>query len=234
LGDPSTTPAAAEARRERLRAARLYLVFSPHLCAGRDPLAVLERLLPEVDLLQVRVKPDGAAPSEAAATRDWTRRVLGLCAPLGADAPLVVVNDRVDVARTLLAEGCAGVHLGQDDMPPAAARELLGPQALIGLSTHDAAQVVRAGDEPVDYLGFGPVHATATKGYTRGLGSEAAWVAAQATHLPVFPIGGIDALNAGELEDVGRAAVGAALLAAADPARAARELRALLAGGAGA
>jgi thiamine-phosphate pyrophosphorylase len=179
--------------------------------------------------VQVRVKPD-ASRSSAALSYAWTARALELCAPLGDAAPPILVNDRVDVARALLERGCAGVHLGQDDAPPRAARELLGADPLIGLSTHDAAQVARALDEPVDYLGFGPVHATATKGYARGLGSEAAWIAAQATHLPLFPIGGIDAGNAGELEDVGRAAVGAALLAAPDPVRAARELRALLEG----
>ena len=139
---------------------------------------------------------------------------------------------RPEAANAARAAGARvdGVHLGQGDGSVLRARTALGPDALIGLSTHDAAQVVLAGDEPVDYLGFGPVHATATKGYARGLGSEAVWIASQATHLPVFPIGGIDARNAGELEDVGRAAVGAALLAADDPPRAARELRALLSG----
>jgi len=219
----------ADELRERLGAARLYLVFTPSLCGGRDAFEVLEALLGLIDVLQVRVKGrDGR--TDAATTLACTVRVLELCARLGDAAPPVLVNDRVDVERALLASGCAGVHLGQDDTPPRVARELLGARALIGLSTHDAAQVARADDEPVDYLGFGPVHATSTKGYARGLGSEAAWIAARATHLPLFPIGGIDAGNAGELEDVGRAAVGAALLAAADPARAARELRALLEG----
>jgi thiamine-phosphate diphosphorylase len=120
------------------------------------------------------------------------------------------------------------VHLGADDAPPELARALLGPEALIGLSTHGAADVVRATELPVDYLGFGPIHATATKGYARGLGSEAAWIAAQASAYPLFPIGGIDATNASELAGVGRAAVGSALLSAPDPARAARELAGLL------
>lgn len=229
MSEPESPDARAAELRERLGAARLYLVFTPCLCGGRDPLAVLEALLGLVDLVQVRVKT-AAAPSPAAQAFEWTARALELCAALGDAAPPVLVNDRVDVARALLERGCAGVHLGQADAPPRAARELLGARALIGLSTHDAAQIARAGEEPVDYLGFGPVHATATKGYARGLGSEAAWIAAQATHLPVFPIGGIDLRNAIELEDVGRAAVGAALLAAPDPPRAARELRALLEG----
>jgi thiamine-phosphate pyrophosphorylase len=221
----------ALALRERLRTARLYLLFTPQVCRKRDPLAVLEALLPHVDVLQVRIRgtPATSAPTAARESFEWTERVLDVCAAHpGIEVP-VLVNDRVDVARALRERGCAGVHLGQEDAPPELARELLGAAALIGLSTHSSAQVARAQLEPVDYLGFGPVHATSTKGYGRGLGPEAAWIASGGSSLPVFPIGGIDGSNAGELEEVGRAAVCAALLAAPDPARAARELRALLA-----
>lgn len=220
--------------RDRLRGARLYLLFSPAVCAGRDPLTVLEAALPHVDLVQVRIKPlaGAGAPSraisEARDTYAWTERVLELAAlHPGLELP-VLVDDRADVARALADRGCAGVHLGQDDAPPRAARELLGDGALIGFSTHSYAQVVAALDEPVDYLGFGPIHVTETKGYARGLGGQAAWIAAQASALPLFPIGGIDLANVVELEGLGRAAVSSAVLAAEDPARAARELRAAL------
>jgi thiamine-phosphate diphosphorylase len=234
----------ATALRDRLRDARLYLLFTPSLCGEREPLAVLEAALPHVDVVQVRPKApdrdlDPARPSQgltavtsAREVRDWTARVLDLLEAYPTLEVPVLVNDRVDVARALLERGCAGVHLGQDDAPPRLARELLGPDALVGLSTHSTAQVVRALEEPVDYLGFGPIHATATKGYERGLGPEGAWIASQASALPVFPIGGIDRANAGELEDVGRAAVSSAVLGADDPERAARELRALLEGAA--
>jgi thiamine-phosphate pyrophosphorylase len=74
-------------------------------------------------------------------------------------------------------------------------------------------------------LGFGPIHATATKGYAHGLGAEMAWIAAQSSNLPIVPIGGIDAHNANELARVGRVCVGSAILAAPDPAAAARALR---------
>jgi thiamine-phosphate diphosphorylase len=230
------------ALRDQLRDARLYLLFTPNLCGQREPLAVLEAALPHVDVIQVRPKApdaglDPARPSQgltavtsAREVHDWTLRVLDLLAAYASLAIPVIVNDRVDVARALLERGCAGVHLGQDDAPPLLARELLGPQALVGLSTHSNAQVAAALDEPVDYLGFGPIHATTTKGYARGLGPEGAWIASQASSLPLFPIGGIDARNAGELEDVGRAAVSSAILGAPDPERAARELRALLEG----
>ncbi len=204
------------------------LIFTPELCPQEsDPLAVLERMLPALDVIQVRIKDPELGTSPARATSDWTRRVLELVARTGSET-LVLVNDRVDVAAALAAQGVDGVHLGADDAPPELARALLGPAALIGLSTHCAADVARAAELCVDYLGFGPIHATATKGYAQGLGSEAAWVAARSCACPLFPIGGIDATNASELAEVGRAAVGRALLSAADPARAARELVELL------
>lgn len=233
-----------EARRERLRDARLYLLFTPELCGTRDPLVVLDSVLEHVDVVQVRPKPADRAPNplggdaplvqtEARELLEWCRRVLALAAGR-ARRPLVIANDRVDVVRSLAEivpddDALDGVHLGQEDCPVAIARELLGPDSLIGLSTHTHAQVVEASELPVDYLGFGPIHATATKGYAHGLGPEAAWVAARATSLPLFPIGGIDRTNAGELAEVGRAAVSSAILGADDPARAARELRQLLA-----
>jgi thiamine-phosphate pyrophosphorylase len=99
---------------------------------------------------------------------------------------------------------------------------------VIGLSTHDMRQVARAQDEPVNYLGFGPLFPTATKGYEHGLGPDAAWIADTASELPLFPIGGIDATNAAELARVGRAAVSTAILDAEDPGRAASEIRGLL------
>ncbi len=215
--------------RRRLAVARLYLVFTPGLVTGRDPLEVLEAALPFVDLVQVRPKSAGLdARSDARETLEWTERVLALVERSGCES-LVIVNDRVDVARTLLERGVAGVHLGADDTPPRVARELLGTDALVGLSTHTAAQVIAACDEPVDYLGFGPIHATATKGYARGLGPEAAWVASQAVSVPVFPIGGIGLAQAADLAEIGRAAVSSAILCAPDPAAAARALRESLA-----
>ncbi len=216
--------------RTRLEAARLMLLFTPDLASTREPLAVLEECLELVDIVQVRVKPPGGATSPAGAreTWEWTRRVLSTCAARGPSAPLVIVDDRVDVAAALAASGCAGCHVGVEDCPPAEARSILGEELLLGLSTHSAADVARACREPVNYLGFGPVHATLTKGYGRGLGAEAAWIAQAASSIPVFPVGGIDATNAVELATVGRAAVGSAILSSPDPARAARELRAAL------
>lgn len=219
--------------RDRLGAARLLLIFTPELCAGREPVALLEPLLELVDVIEVRAKGRparaGTAIAEdpaagARASYELARAVLGLVAGR-VKAPLVLVDDRVDVALALRDEGCAGVHLGQADLPPSAARALLGEVPLIGLSTHDVLQVVRSVEQPVDYVGFGPIYPTTSKGYERGLGPEAAWVAASGCPLPLFPIGGINRARAPELENVGRAAVGSGILAAEDPAEAAREIR---------
>lgn len=217
----------ADELRARLGRARLMLLFTPELAAG-DPLEVLGEALPFVDVVQVRVKASPDAVTPARELFDWTERVLDVVHERPALDVLVTVNDRVDVALALRDRGVAGVHLGADDCPPDVAREGLGPVPLIGLSTHDARQVVHAQELPVDYLGFGPIHATATKGYERGHGAEAAWAAHAASSLPVFPIGGIDATNAAELVPIGRAAVSSAILGAPDPAAAAAGLRDLL------
>ncbi len=211
----------------------MLLLFTPDACGERDPLALLESVLPSIDVVQVRPKALGAsssAPCEARATYEWTQRVLDLVRARPELEILVTVDDRVDVAAALASAGCAGVHLGQDDCPVAIARKMLGDDALIGLSTHTLKQVALAEDLPVDYLGFGPVQATPTKGYAAGLGPEAAWIASQAGAKPVFAIGGITRENIDEIARVGRAAVASAILGAEDPARAAREIQALLRG----
>jgi thiamine-phosphate pyrophosphorylase len=233
---PHSTSRALEASalRTRIARARVLLVFTPALTGERDPLAVLATVLPFVDVVQVRPKPvgthTGATPAREAL--DWCRRALALVEMAEDTGIPILVNDRVDVARALWPEGLAGVHLGRDDCPVADARSVLGPDPLVGLSTHTMDEVVRASDEPVDYIGFGPVHASSTKGYEEGHGAEVAWVASAAATAPLFAIGGIDRSNVAELAQVGRVAVGAAILAADDPPRAARELRAMLEAGA--
>jgi thiamine-phosphate pyrophosphorylase len=224
----SMTSALRDERRAQLSRARLMLLFTPELCPpGRDPFEVLERALPHLDVIQVRIKDPELGTSAARAVHDCALRVLELVERCASRAQ-VLVNDRVDVAAVLAQRGLVGVHVGADDVPPALARELLGEDALIGLSTHTGTDVALAAALPVDYLGFGPVHATTTRGYARGLGAEAAWVASCASVVPVFPIGGIDASNAGELAAVGRAAVSSAILGAEDPAATAAAIRAAL------
>lgn len=207
--------------RARLAEARLMLLFTPRLCA-REPLEALECALPHVQIVQVRIKDEQRplAPGPAGELLAWCERVLECVR----GRALVLVNDRVEVALALAQRGLAGVHLGQDDLPPPEARALLGPEALIGWSTHSPEQVARAEELPVDYLGYGPIFASETKGVREGQGAQAAWIAQAGARVPVFPIGGIDAINAAELAPVGRAAVSRAILADADPARAAREI----------
>ncbi len=207
-----------------LYSAHLMLLFTPELCGPNDPLRILAEALPEVDLVQVRMKSKEhqSGPAPARELFDWTRAVLKIAAN---SATPVLVNDRVDVALALRSEGCAGVHLGQGDMPAEEARKLLGPDAVIGLSTGCAKDLIRAQDEAVNYLGFGPIFPTATKGYEKGHGPEAAWIAQTSSALPIFPIGGIDESSASSLSMVGRAAVSSAILSAENPRAAAAIIR---------
>src|SRR5439155_8132433 len=107
----------------------------------------------------------------------------------------LIINDRADLALALKADG---VHLGQSDIPVEAARRLLGEKAIIGVSTHDLAQVELAARMPIDYVAFGPVFTTATKGNPDPVvGLETLREArAMLTSLPLVAIGGITAANA--------------------------------------
>lgn len=196
---------------------RLYLLFTPALCS-LDPRATLERALQGgVDLVQWRTaQPDPRG----------LQRCREICAAAGVP---VLVNDDVMLAVRSRAHGA---HVGQDDMPAAAARRLLGDRWL-GVSTHDQPQIARAVADGADYLGFGPCFPTATKGYAEGqppAAIAAAAMAAAAAGLPLFAIGGITAANLPQLLALGvrRIAVSSAVLAAAAPDAAAAELRALL------
>jgi thiamine-phosphate pyrophosphorylase len=129
------------------------------------------------------------------------------------------VNDRADLA---LMSGAAGVHVGQDDLAPSAARQLLGPGAIVGYSTHTAAQVEAASTEPVTYIAVGPVFGTRTKatGYEPvglGLVAEAARLS---RGLPVVAIGGITLETAPAVVRAGAASVAVItdLLEGGDPA----------------
>ncbi|HET6972415.1 MAG TPA: thiamine phosphate synthase [Pyrinomonadaceae bacterium] len=110
----------------------------------------------------------------------------------------LIVNDRVDVA---LAVGAHGVHLGQDDMPPEAARRLLGPEKVIGYSTHNIDQAIAATKLPIDYLAIGPIFATTTKTDTAPvLGLEGLRTVRQAIGpIPLVAIGGITSANAADV-----------------------------------
>ena len=114
----------------------------------------------------------------------------------------LIINDRVDIA---LAVGAAGVHLGQDDLPPEAARKLLGPRAIIGYSTHNIEQAITAVKLPIDYLAVGPIFGTTTKTDTAPvLGLEGLRAVRQAIgQFPLVAIGGITHTNARDVIDAG-------------------------------
>lgn len=200
-------------RRARLQTARLYLIASDR--PGGRPLAdVLGPALEGgVDLFQLRAKaaPDEAVLAAAAVARD-------LCAAAGA---LFFVNDRPDLAAAVDADG---VHVGQDDMPVAHAREIVGAGRLVGLSTHTPADIDAA---DADLIGVGPVHATPTKAGRPAVGLELVRYAAAHARMPWFAIGGIDEGNVAAVLGAGatRVSVVRAIAEAADPRGAAHRLR---------
>ncbi len=143
-----------------------------------------------------------------------------MCARHGA---LFVVNDDPHLAAAANADG---VHVGQDDVSVAQARMLLGPDRLVGLSTHTPAQIDAAAPAGVDYIGVGPVHATPTKPGRPAVGLDLVRYAAHRATVPFFAIGGIDAGNVESVRAAGaqRVAVVRALTEADDPERAAAAL----------
>ena len=140
----------------------------------------------------------------------------------------LIVNDRADVA---FIAGADGVHVGQDDLPPAECRRLLGEQALVGRSTHGIEQLRAAAREPVDYVAFGPVFATATKANPDPVvGLEGLREARRHTALPLVAIGGITRANAAAVVAAGADGVAAIgdILRAGGVAQAVREMRAAI------
>ena len=176
-------------------------------------------------VVQLRAKRSG--DREALALADAIRR---LTRRAGA---LFFVNDRFDLA---LAAEADGVHLGQEDLPPAAVPERLRARLLVGRSTHTEAELLAARGEPVDYVAFGPVFGTRSKVSphdARGL-ARVADAARAAAPRPLVAIGGIDAGNAASVVAAGARAIAviSAVAAAPDPEAAARALASAVAGAA--
>ena len=206
-------------RGARLEHARLYL------CTGiRDGGEDLERFLDAVlsngvDVVQMREKM--ASPEDQ---RDAARVFRRLTDRHGG---LFIINDDPNLAASSVADG---VHLGQEDMSPEKAREILGDEFLIGRSTHSPDELDRALDEPVDYLGVGPVNETPTKPGRKGVGLDYVSYAARNSTKPFFVTGGMSTETIPDVLEAGatRVVVVRALTEAADPATAAKELRAQL------
>jgi thiamine-phosphate pyrophosphorylase len=212
-------------RRERLAAARLYLVCDAHPGGRALPELIRPAIAGGVDVVQLRDKELG--DEELAAVANAAH---ALCERLGA---LLIVNDRPLVARE---SGADGLHVGQDDMAIAEARAIVGPDMLLGLSTpapgeSDAAQPSAEDGTPlIDYIGVGPVHETPTKAGRPAVGVELVEYAAEHAAVPFFAIGGLDSSNVGEVLDAGatRIVVLRAIAGAEDPQAAAEALRSQL------
>ena len=203
-------------RRERLRTARLYFVCDARP-RGEDPEPLLRAALDGgVDLVQLREKTGDTRLIERSA--QTFRR---LCDTYGVP---FVINDDPDLAVSCRADG---VHIGQDDMAVSEARRIVGPDLLIGLSTHTPEQIAAARDQAPDHISVGPVWETPTKAGRPAVGLELVRHAAGHTSLPFFAIGGIDPGNVGEVLAAGarRICVVRAIRDAANPAAVAESLR---------
>lgn len=202
----------AQQRHDRLMQARTYLVTSP----VPDLLGTVEAALKGgIAIVQYREKT--ADDDERLRV---AKQIKALCDRYNA---LFIVNDRVDIA---VAADADGVHLGQHDLPMDVARQLLGPEKLVGRSTTNPEELQRALDEAADYIGVGPVHETPTKPGKAASGDDYVRYAAQHATMPWFTIGGLNADNLTPTLAAGatRVAVVRALMQAEDPTAVARSL----------
>ena len=203
-------------RRAALQQARLYLCTPDRPDLADFVTAVCQG---GVDIVQLRDKElaDRVLLERAGVAREAAH----------AAGALFVLNDRPDLA---VACGADGVHVGQDDVPAAVARQLVGPDALVGLSTHAPEELAASAAEPVDYVSAGPVEATPTKPGRPGTGLDYIRLAAERSPHPFFVTGGVSPTTLSAIAAAGatRFVVVRALTEAADPAAAARELRRLL------
>jgi thiamine-phosphate pyrophosphorylase len=203
--------------RERLAAARLYLV-----CPARPREWIAAAVRGGVDLIQLRDKSLSDAELIEAA-KAFTGH-----------GALFILNDRPDLVDAC---GADGIHVGQDDDPPRIARAAVGPDRIVGRSTHEPGQADAAMADPdVDYLAVGPVHETPTKPGRPAAGLDYVSYAADAVSKPWFAIGGLHVENVHEVLERGatRIVVVRAITDADDPEAAARALRDALEGRVGA
>jgi thiamine-phosphate pyrophosphorylase len=194
--------------RQRLAASRLYVLVSAAQCRAALDWTIRETTAGGAQIIQLREKnlADRDLLEQARQVREWTR----------ASGTLFIVNDRPDIARLVEADG---VHLGQDELPVKEARRIVGPEALIGVSTHNLEQVRQAVLEGASYLGVGPTFPSATKSFAEFAGLEFVRQVAAETSLPAFVIGGVSltTIDAAVAAGARRVAVSQALCQADDP-----------------
>lgn len=178
----------------------IYLVTDEECLHGRDLFACVEAALDGgVTLVQYRSKRSGGSRMYSEALR-----LQKLCSAY--NVPLII-NDRLDIA---MAVGAAGVHLGQDDLPCAAARRILGDDYIIGVSAHNPAEALQAAADGADYLGCGAVFGSVTKDNVVNLGLDNLRAIRQAAALPMVGIGGVKRENYASVLETG--ADGAAIV----------------------
>jgi thiamine-phosphate pyrophosphorylase len=201
--------------RRRLADARLYVLLTGSLCTATLDWTIQEAAAGGASAFQLREKgwDDRRLLERARDVRRWTRKA----------GALFILNDRPDLARLAEADG---VHLGQDDLPVKEARRILGPEALIGVSTHNLGQVRQAILDGADYLGVGPAFPSTTKAFEGLAGIDFVRQALAETTLPAFVIGGVsrDTIDAVVAAGARRVAVSAAICKADDPQVEAAEL----------
>ena len=186
----------------------IYLVTDDGCLQGRTLIdCVREALEGGVTLVQYRAKTASSAEMYAEALQ-----LKALCDSF--NVPLII-NDRLDIA---MAVGAAGVHLGQDDLPCAAARKILGEDYIIGVSAHNPSEAKAALQNGADYLGCGAVFGTATKADVQKLGTDGLAAICREKGLPVVGIGGVTADNYREVRAAGAdgAAIVSGILAQSD------------------
>jgi thiamine-phosphate pyrophosphorylase len=206
-------------KRSRLEAAQLYLIATPSECSAALDWTITEAVGGGVQMVQLRDKErdDRELLQRARLARRLTRE----------RGVLLIINDRPDIAHLVQADG---VHLGQTDMTVHDARRILGHGSLVGVSTHDLAQVRQAVVDGADYIGVGPAFLSSTKSFEHLAGIDFVAEALEETSLPAFAIGGINLDNAGRLFEQGarRFAVCSAICRAIDPRALAQSFRAIL------
>ena len=210
-----------KSKRRLLQGSRLYLVADAGVLEHRRASGFIRRVRAAgIDMIQLRDK--------VSSRRVILKNVRELRNLLAKTNTLLIVNDHVDIARFSASDG---VHLGQNDISTAVARALLGPEAIIGRSTHSLAQAREAVAGGADYISIGPVFATATKPEYRPVGLRLARQVAKEIKIPVFAIGGLDRETIPRLDHSGirRIAVCGAICRAKKPAAEAKALKRMLA-----
>jgi thiamine-phosphate pyrophosphorylase len=204
------------ASQKRLDRVHLYLLVTGSLCTASIEWTIQEAVAGGVQMVQLREKelPDRELVERARNVRRWTRQC----------GAIFIMNDRPDIARLVEADG---VHVGQDELTVKDARRIIGPNALIGVSTHTIDQARQAVLDGASYIGVGPTFPSATKSFEVFAGLDFVRQVAAEIRLPAFAIGGINAGNIDQVVQAGlrRAAVSHAICQADEPRLAAVALR---------